>query len=88
MIKRTHWTVSNSEQTTERALACCRGRYQRDLVRGAENVSGSTLHGKARNYSDLYQRSRSNLIARLRAAGIQVEIQTAAHGARILTLSS
>lgn len=55
-------------EAREVMLACTKGRYQVNLLRGVEAWSGSTLKGKARSYGDLYARSRHNLVLRMRAA--------------------
>ena len=64
------WTVSLSESATDRALACTRGSYQRGIVLGYENLSGSLLRGKARLYASRYKVSQANLLQRLTVAGI------------------
>ena len=55
-------------EAREVMLACTKGRYQVNLLRGVEAWSGSTIKGKARSYGDLYARSRHNLVLRMRAA--------------------
>lgn len=56
------------------ALAQARGCYQRAVIAGKEAISGSTLRGTAASYGGHYARSRKTLIARLRKAGLSVEI--------------
>jgi hypothetical protein len=67
------------------ALSLCRGSYQRSLVCGHENLSGSTLKGKAASYGAHYAASRSNLLRRL-ARKMIVEETSGAHNKRILVL--
>jgi len=80
------WTVVSSEAVLAAALKQCRGCYQRNLVRGNENLSGSTLKGKAARYGSRYAASRRNLLARLEAAGIPVGERVGVRGRRILAL--
>jgi hypothetical protein len=68
------------------ALGCARGCYQRAVILGEESLSGSTLRGKAAQYGAHYARSRRNLIARLRKAGLQVDETRGARGRRILVI--
>jgi len=46
--------------------SCAKGSYQRDLLAGRENWSGSSLAGKAAKYAGHYARSRENLVERIR----------------------
>lgn len=64
------WTAH--EDTFDLALLVCRGWYQRQVVLGNARLSGSDLKGKARRFSGRYAASRANLLARLRAVGIEV----------------
>ena len=59
----------------EAALALAKGKYQRDLIRGVETLSGSSLAGKAQRWSSRYAQSRDNLLARLMAAGVGHEVR-------------
>jgi hypothetical protein len=79
------WTEA-TRAARKRAYRYCRGCYQRNVVAGIDNVSGSTLKGRARDYGDLYARSRSNLFARLRKAGFEVRVETRDHNALVLVL--
>lgn len=58
-------------------LATARGDYQQALLAGYETWSGSTLRGKARNWSSRYASSRRALEERIRRvaaeAGAKVE---------------
>lgn len=56
------------------AFNVAKGDYQLNLLRGVEAWNGSTLKGKARNYSGRYAASRANLRARLEALKISVDI--------------
>ena len=80
------WTVVNDQEQYERALTLARGRYQYEFLQGQHNLSGSTLQGKARQYSGKYASSRDALLARLRNAGIAVSEKTGTHNKRILVI--
>jgi len=62
------WTVTLDTDARDAALKVCRGTYQRALILGTENLSSSTLKGKARRYGGRYARSRAALLARLPCA--------------------
>jgi len=70
----------------EAALKLARGSYQRDLLRGRENLSGSTLKGKASRSGAHYKRSRDALLDRMTKAGIIWSRQTRAHGRIVLVV--
>ena len=50
---------------TETVYAAARGCYQRELLRGTEGWSGSTLRGKAARYGGRYAASRRGLLNRI-----------------------
>lgn len=54
----------------KRALALCRGCYQRAVVYGDEALSGGTLRGRAAKYIGRYRASSESLLTRLSAEGI------------------
>lgn len=62
-----------SHKALERALACARGSYQRDLLLGHQAWSGSDLTGKARRYSTHYYQSRQSVAKRLIEAGFRLD---------------
>lgn len=66
------------------ALALAKGEYQRNVLRGVESMSGSTLRGRAASFGDVYARSRANLLARIKAAGLPVAEVRGAHNLRVL----
>lgn len=74
------------EEYLDKALAQCRGDYQRDLIRGKKPWSGSDITGKAARYNDIYKRSRLNLKARLEKIGLPVRIEKRTHNKLILTI--
>lgn len=74
------------EKAFERALALCKGRYQEDVIRGIESLSGATLRGKAKAYGAHYKRSRENLLKRMTEAGIPWREERGPHGKRILVI--
>ena len=80
------WTNVNCEAALTAALACARGCYQRDLLEGHENLSGSTLKGRARDYGYHYAQSRKNLLARMTTAGVPWREERGARNARILVI--
>ena len=85
MALRTYWSEIAPDILAE-ILPLARGSYQRDLLLGRENLSGSTLKGRARQWGARYHAHRMALLARLRAAGFAVSERRAEHGARILVV--
>ena len=78
-------TTTNTKTMTasdyyDAALACCKGRYQEDVVRGYEDVSGASLRGKAKKWGARYADSRSSLFSRMDSAGICYDIFPAKNG--------
>ena len=61
----------------DRALKLAKGKAQRAVVQGKRCVYGNDLP-RAYGYKLSYQRSVKNLLARLRDAGIEYEIDQAA----------
>lgn len=82
----TDWTKINNREAHAAALALARGGYQRSLINGHENLSGSTLKGKAKRYGWRYAKSRAALLARMTAAGVPWYEEIGAHNARILVI--
>lgn len=80
------WTIVTCFAARDAALKCARGCYQRNLVEGRENLSGSTLRGKAKTYSSRYSQSRTEFLRRLTLAGVEWHETIGAHGARLLVL--
>ena len=68
----------------EAALRLCKGSYQRNIVLGRESLSGSTLKGKAKNWSMKYAHSRNALLLRFKEAGLSVHEEQQDHGRRVL----
>lgn len=62
--------LMTEDQALDAALAVARGHYQRDLVLGAQRLSGADLKGKASRYSSHYASSRRALLARLAEARV------------------
>jgi hypothetical protein len=81
------WTECENEYVFRRALQLAHGSYQKDVLDGLEALSGSTLKGKARDYTLQYAVSRRNLLKRLEANGVHVSERKNDRGARILVLS-
>lgn len=84
-ITRTNWSEI-APDVLAAALPLARGCYQRNLLRGRESLSGSTLRGKAQRFGGRYAGSRRSLLGRLRGAGFRVSVRTAEHGARLLVV--
>jgi hypothetical protein len=80
-----HIIVKNLEAQAE-ALKLARGCYQYALLTGGESLSGSTLRGKAANFSSRYKMSRENLISRCISAGIKISETTGNNNKRILVI--
>lgn len=74
------------EEAFKQALALCKGKYQENLLRGTEALSGATLRGKAKNYWKHYKASRENLLARMTEAGIPWREERGRFGKRILVI--
>ncbi len=79
------WTKIEADILPD-VLALCRGAYQRDLILGRQNLSGSTLMGLARDYTSQYKRSQRNLFQRLGDAGFVVREERGPHNRRVLVV--
>lgn len=78
------WTC---EKARQRALKLARGCYQRAIVEGHHNLSGSSLRGTAKHYGGRYARSRANLLKRLQQdENLEAREVIGAHGKRILEI--
>jgi hypothetical protein len=64
------WTRYTDPAVEAKALKLAKGSYQVSLLYGSEAWSGSTLTGRAAQYSATYHRSRNELLMRLTAAEI------------------
>lgn len=82
------YSIVADQSALTAALALCRGDYQRNLLRGVESLSGSTLKGKARNWGGRYAEARRNILARMTGAGIAWCERKGDHGKRILVIGS
>jgi hypothetical protein len=82
------WTLVLDESAHEAALDLAKGSYQWDLLQGYENLSGSTLKGKARKYSARYHESRRSLFERMDAAGIPHCEAKGPRGRRVLVIGT
>lgn len=81
------WSASLDVDAYRDALALARGSYQRAILQGSEALSGSTLRGTAKRYSDRYQASVRGLLRRLEDVGIDVrEVRQRRGGARVLVV--
>lgn len=80
------WTYVMDKAALDAAMKLARGVYQRALLSGEHNLSGSTLKGKAFRYCGRYARSRANLLARMTKAGIPWYEVKGTHGKRVLVI--
>lgn len=80
------WTIVKDEEAHNKALELCRGEYQRNFIMGFENLSGSTLKGKAKQWSGKYAKSRAGILARLDKAGIYYTEERGENGRRLLVI--
>lgn len=80
------WTEVKDTEELEKALKLAKGHYQRDLLLGLENLSGSTLKGEAKNWAGKYAKSRRNLLSRLTKAGIVWSEKKGNNNRRILVI--
>jgi hypothetical protein len=80
------WTIVEDDAAYTMSMQLARGSYQRALLDGNENLSGSTLKGKAARYSGHYRASRQALLGRLTAAGVRWEERRGERGRRVLVL--
>ncbi len=81
-----NFTKVVDEEAFHQAMKLTKGCYQRNLLRGIESLSGSTLKGKARKYSTRYSISRINLLNRIKNANIIVSECKGKHNSRILVI--
>ena len=81
------WTEVRDQETFARAWTLARGEYQRDILRGIHNLSGSSLSSTQRLcYGSRYARSRNALLQRLTESGIPWTERRGAHNRRILVI--
>ena len=81
-----NWTIALDGENYRKAMACARGDYQRGIVDGHENLSGSSLRGAAKEWSSRYAHSRRALLSRMTAAGVVWREETGPHSRRVLVL--
>lgn len=80
------WTRVTDPAALDKALTLAKGRYQRNILLGAEAWSGSTLTGKARKYGGRYAVSRASLAVALHQAGVPHGFETGKNGKIILVI--
>lgn len=80
------WTEIRDSKELEKALTLAKGSYQRGLLLGYENLSGSSLKGRARHFSGRYYQSRKNLLNRMQVVGIIFHEEVGEHNRRILVI--
>lgn len=80
------WTIVNDVDALNAALKLARGCYQRALLQGVENLSGSTLRGRAKEYAGRYKQSAETLLFRMTSAGIPWTEIRGDHNKRILVI--
>lgn len=82
------WTIDADNDAWQDAFALAKGAYQKGLVHGMENLSGSTLKGAAKRYGMKYSASRKALLARITEAGIPWCETTGPRGRRLLVIGA
>ena len=80
------YSVINDRAVLDQALSLCRGSYQRDILRGNESLSGSTLKGKAKGYGGKYKASAASILRKCQQAGLNVREETGKHGKRLVVI--
>lgn len=80
------WTLVLDAAAQDVAYKLARGKYQAGLVSGRENLSGSTLRGKAKHWGARYAESRSNFLDRLTANAVPWSERYGKNGRRILVI--
>lgn len=80
------WVIVRNESQWYKAFDYARGSYQYDLLRGFENLSGSTLKGRASSYMRHYKMSQQNLLQRLQDNGIVVSEERGPKNQRYLVI--
>jgi hypothetical protein len=80
------YTIVNNPATLTAALKLARGCYQRDILLGAEAISGATLRGAAKRYGGRYKISAQNLLSRCEASGLAISEIRGAHNKRIIVI--
>jgi len=80
------WTEVVDAAAHTAALDLCQGKYQRDLLMGHENLSGSSLVGAVSRWGASYSQSRRSLLARMTAAGILWSERRGSRRSRILVI--
>jgi len=65
---------------------CARGAYQRSILKGEHNLSGSSLKGKASLYGGHYAHSRRALLQRLDAHNVPWYEAQGNRGLRVLVI--
>lgn len=68
------------------ALSKAKGSYQRKIILGEENLSGSSLIGKAKTWMSKYRRSCDHLMTRIKESGVFVYERYGKHNRRILVI--
>lgn len=82
----TKWLRVEDRPAWEKALTLTRGSYQEDFLRGHQNLSTSTLRGKARKYAMRYKESQRSLLIRLYENEIPFYEETGKNNRRILVI--
>ncbi len=80
------YAVIRDEAVLVEALKLARGCYQRNILLGHEAVSGSTLRGRARNYSGRYKQSACAILGRCKAAGLPIGEMIGEHNKRLVVI--
>jgi hypothetical protein len=79
-------TIIKSQKMLNACLSHAKGVYQRGVLEGRNNLSGSDLQGKAKSYIGRYRQSSQNLIARCQSAGLKIQEIISDHNRRDLVI--
>lgn len=80
------YAIINDQDVLIQALRLVRGCYQAAILTGSEALSGATLRGAAKRYSDRYAVSAANLLRRCQQAGLAVREQRGPHNKRMVVI--
>lgn len=80
------YAVINDQSVLEQALKLSRGCYQSAILTGSEALSGATLRGTAKKYSDRYKASAKSIIHRCQSAGLPVREEIGNHNKRLVVI--
>lgn len=79
----------NNQETLNKALKLCKKNsvYQQAILLGIHAISGATLKGKAKNYSDRYKKSANSIIQKCQENGLDVKVKVKKFGKRVVVIN-